>query len=90
MHPTLRLTMRSRDTLPPAIADSDYLSAKDAARILSVKPQTLYTYVSRGLIRSVAQLDRKQRLYYREDVEKVRATGRAPWPSRRCAGAGSR
>ncbi len=73
MHPTLRLTMRSRDTLPPAIADSDYLSAKDAARILSVKPQTLYTYVSRGLIRSVAQLDRKQRLYYREDVEKVRA-----------------
>lgn len=73
MHPNLRLTMRFPDSVPPVIADSDYLSAKDAARILSVKPQTLYTYVSRGLIRSVAQLDRKQRLYYREDVDKVRA-----------------
>ncbi len=61
------------DTPPAAIADSDYLSAEDAARMLRIKPQTLYTYVSRGLIRSVAQLDRKQRLYYREDVETVRA-----------------
>jgi len=52
------------DTPPAAIADSDYLSAEDAARMLRIKPQTLYTYVSRGLIRSVAQLDRKQRLYY--------------------------
>lgn len=52
---------------------SEYLTAAEAARILKVKPQTLYTYVSRGLIRSVAQLDRKDRLYYREDVDKVRA-----------------
>ncbi len=54
-------------------AGSDYVSAEEAARLLRIKPQTLYTYVSRGLIRSVAQLDRKQRLYYREDIEKVRA-----------------
>src|SRR3990172_5865870 len=67
------LTMPPHDTPPAAIADSDYLSAEDAARMLRIKPQTLYTYVSRGLIRSVAQLDRKQRLYYREDVETVRA-----------------
>lgn len=57
----------------PETTDSDYLSAEDAARMLRIKPQTLYTYVSRGLIRSVAQLDRKQRLYYREDIENVRA-----------------
>ena len=63
MHPTLRPTMPSRDTLSPAVADSDYLSAKDAARILSVKPQTLYTYVSRGLIRSVALVIGNLRLY---------------------------
>jgi len=69
--------MRSRDTLPPAVADSDYLSARDAARILSVKPQTLYTYVSRGLIRSVAQLNRKQRLYYGRTSRKVRARSAA-------------
>ena len=61
----------------PEPTDSDYLSAEDAARLLRIKPQTLYTYVSRGLIRSVAQLDRKQRLYYREDVEKVRARSAA-------------
>ena len=65
--------MPPRVTPAAAIADSDYLSAEDAAQMLRIKPQTLYTYVSRGLIRSVAQLDRKRRLYYREDVEKVRA-----------------
>ncbi|MCC6197463.1 MAG: hypothetical protein IT518_23680 [Burkholderiales bacterium] len=43
--------------------------------MLGVKPQTLYTYVSRGLIRSVAQLDDKRRLYYHEDVRNVRARG---------------
>jgi len=56
-----------------AFANSDYLGADEAARLLRIKPQTLYTYVSRGLIRSVAQIDGKKRLYYREDVEKVRA-----------------
>jgi len=56
---------------------SDYLSAAEAARLLKVKAQTLYTYVSRGLIRSVAQPDRKARLYYREDIEKVRARSEA-------------
>ncbi len=64
--------MPLRDPVNPA-PGSDYVSAEDAARLLRIKPQTLYTYVSRGLIRSVAQLDRKQRLYYREDIEKVRA-----------------
>lgn len=58
---------------PPPDPGSDYVTAADAARLLKVKPQTLYTYVSRGLIRSVAQPRRKDRLYYREDIEKVRA-----------------
>jgi citrate synthase len=53
------------------------MTATDAARVLRVKPQTLYTYVSRGLIRSLSQLDRRSRLYYREDVEKVRARSEA-------------
>jgi citrate synthase len=56
---------------------SEYMTAAEAARSLKVKPQTLYTYVSRGLIRSLAQLDRRSRLYYREDVEKVRARSEA-------------
>jgi citrate synthase len=53
------------------------MSAAEAARLLKVKPQTLYTYVSRGLIRSLAQMDRRSRLYYREDVEKLRAKSEA-------------
>ncbi len=38
---------------------------------LGIKPATLYTYVSRGLIRSVPGFDRRQRQYVREDVERV-------------------
>lgn len=63
----------SRLTALASGAGSEYLSAAEAAQLLHVKPQTLYTYVSRGLIRSVAQPDQKRRLYNREDVEKVHA-----------------
>jgi citrate synthase len=71
--------MRARQTPRPAAAEarSEYMTAAEAARSLKIKPQTLYTYVSRGLIRSLAQLDRRSRLYYREDVEKVRARSEA-------------
>jgi citrate synthase len=51
----------------------DYVSAPEATRLLRIKPQTLYTYVSRGLIRSVAQPGDKRRLYHREDIENARA-----------------
>lgn len=61
----------------PADIGPDFVSASQAAKMLRVKPQTLYTYVSRGLIRSVAQLDKKSRLYYREDLEKLRARSNA-------------
>lgn len=60
-----------------AEASTDFVSAGQAAKILRVKPQTLYTYVSRGLVRSVAQRDRKNRLYCREDLEKLRARNAA-------------
>ncbi len=52
---------------------SDYVTAAEAAALLGVKPQTLYTYVSRGFIRSVMQPSRRARLYYREDVERARS-----------------
>lgn len=50
----------------------EYVSAAEATRLMRVKPQTLYTYVSRGLIRSVGQLDDKRRLYHREDIQNAR------------------
>ena len=33
------------------VGGEDYVCSRDALRILRVKPQTLYSYVSRGLIR---------------------------------------
>jgi len=52
---------------------SRYLSAKEACAELGIRPQTLYAYVSRGLIRS-ATGDQRQRTrqYYREDIERLR------------------
>jgi citrate synthase len=49
-----------------------YISAKDAARLLGVKPATLYAYVSRGLIRSEMVDDsNRERRYLAEDVRKL-------------------
>src|SRR5581483_10568196 len=46
------------------------VDAKTAARLLGVKPASLYAYVSRGLIRSAAKPDdAKARLYVRADID---------------------
>jgi citrate synthase len=50
-----------------------YITRIEALRMLQVKPATLYTYVSRGWIRRLATPGRKQSLYYREDVDRMRA-----------------
>ncbi|GAA4355968.1 citrate synthase [Variovorax defluvii] len=69
-------------TASPKEPPSDYLSAKEAARMLGVKIPSLYSYVSRGVIRSVMQPGTRARLYYREDVESAgkRMGGRAGIP----------
>ncbi|TWS97309.1 helix-turn-helix domain-containing protein [Reyranella sp. CPCC 100927] len=54
-----------------------FLSAKEAAHLLRIKPQTLYAYVSRGWIHSIGQDKRHGFLYSREDVERLRARGHA-------------
>ena len=51
--------------------DSGYLSARDAAAALGVRPQTLYAYVSRGLVRSEAT-GRRDRRYHAEDIAALR------------------
>lgn len=52
-----------------------YYTAKEAAELLGVSRSTLYAYVSRGLIRSeqASGEERRQRRYYAEDIEKLRA-----------------
>jgi citrate synthase len=50
-----------------------WLSAAEAARRLGVKRETLYAYVSRGLVRSTPKGGRtRARLYAREDIERAR------------------
>jgi citrate synthase len=54
-------------------AASQWITAADAVRRLGVKRPTLYAYVSRGLIRSSASGGpTRERLYAREDVERLR------------------
>ncbi len=50
---------------------SPYLTAQEAAAALGVRPQTLYAYVSRGLIRSEAASGRERR-YHAEDITRLR------------------
>ncbi|WP_347565332.1 citrate/2-methylcitrate synthase [Bordetella petrii] len=54
------------------MAHGDYIDAAEAMALLDVRQQTLYAYVSRGWIRSIAQPGQKTKLYSRDDVERVR------------------
>jgi len=53
------------------------LSARDAARLLGVRLETLYAYVSRGFVRSVPDARKGRRLYFREDLDRLRARHQA-------------
>nr|WP_244237903.1 citrate synthase family protein [Corallococcus terminator] len=48
------------------------MSARDAAALLRVKRATLYTYVSRGLVRCFPVHDSKENRYSRADVERLK------------------
>src|SRR5690348_13250723 len=52
---------------------SSYLTARETAERLGIKRDTLYAYVSRGLLRSVAVPGSRERGYRVEDVERLRA-----------------
>ena len=52
---------------------ADYVSRSEALRTLHIKPQTLYAYVSRGLIRRQRGPAGRQSLYNRHDIAGIRA-----------------
>ncbi|MPZ57230.1 MAG: citrate synthase [Rhizobiales bacterium] len=56
-----------------AHARSDYVDRHEALSMLGVKPQTLYSYVSRGLIRRVPSSDERTSYYHRDDLLRLRA-----------------
>ncbi|HEX6242988.1 MAG TPA: helix-turn-helix domain-containing protein, partial [Polyangiales bacterium] len=51
----------------------DWLSAREAVQRLDVKLPTLYSYVSRGLVKSVPAPGGRRRLYAFADVERLKA-----------------
>ena len=51
------------------VGGEQYLDSEETARLLGVKRETLYAYVSRGLLRSYRQGIKRQRLYRRTDIE---------------------
>jgi len=51
------------------IDGDEYLTGDEAAGLLGVKRETLYAYVSRGLLKSYRQGMKRQRLYRRAEVE---------------------
>jgi citrate synthase len=55
------------------IDGKSYLNVREASERLGVKPETLYAYVSRGLINSYRQGIRRQRLYLLNEVESLLA-----------------
>jgi citrate synthase len=55
---------------------TDWLTAGEARARLGVQAQTLYAYVSRGLIRSERIPGSRSSRYSRADVERLAARGR--------------
>lgn len=55
----------------------DFLSAAEAVSLLGVRRQTLYAYVSRGWVRSVGDGRSRERLYAREDLERLHQRAQA-------------
>jgi excisionase family DNA binding protein len=51
------------------IEGEEYLTVDEAAALLGVKRETLYAYVSRGILKSYRQGIKRQRLYRRAEVE---------------------
>lgn len=49
----------------------EYLTAQEACALLTIKPATLYAYVSRGILRSYRQGIKRTRLYRRDEVESL-------------------
>src|SRR5262245_50725540 len=70
----LRLAMRVgwfRRIAMIVMDGEEFLTAQEACQLLSVKPATLYAYVSRRLLNSYRQGIRRTRLYRREEVERL-------------------
>ena len=62
------------------LAGDEYLTVEEAAALLGVKRETLYAYVSRGILKSYRQGMKRQRLYRRAEVEALVRLDRGTGP----------
>jgi citrate synthase len=74
---TVRQLKRERTPRGPDSEGPDYVLREEALALLGVKASTLYTYVSRGLIRSLAVEGSKTRIFSRQDLELLRGRSEA-------------
>ena len=63
--------VRQAGDSPGRTIDSEYLNAREAAKILGVSVQTLYAYVTRKGIRSQSIPGTRRRRYWKPDIERV-------------------
>jgi len=59
----------------------EFLTVEEAAQLLGVKRETLYAYVSRGILKSYRQGIKRQRLYRRAEVEALTRLDRGASPA---------
>src|SRR5438876_120010 len=58
-----------------------YLDGNEASNLLGVKMSTLYTYVSRGILKSYKQGIKRQRLYKQVELESLLSLRPSDTPS---------
>ena len=69
-----------KDAVARIVDGEEFLTVDEAARVLGVKPATLYAYVSRGVLRSYREGSKRRRLYRRVEVEALRRLDRGEPP----------
>jgi len=63
--------MKKGDVRMIELDGEKYLDGDEASNFLGVKMSTLYTYVSRGILKSYKQGIKRQRLYKQEELESL-------------------
>ena len=59
----------------------EFLTVDEAAALMGVKRETLYAYVSRGVLKSYRQGMKRQRLYRRAEVDALIRLDRGTGPA---------
>ncbi len=55
--------------MPLTVDGQEFYTMREVCAVLGIKPATLYAYVSRGLLASYRQGNKRQRLYHKNEVD---------------------